>query len=161
MPPLSSARSHSSAVPAQSRNLSTSRRSQPSAAYQGKVRGRRRQGSSRYLAIGSYDSVTWPSASRTGNDDWLIAWSSSAGSPRGAVYAFRLGWSGGRPTMTSCPAARSGSAPPAVRSVRWRDSSSRLLADHVEERLALLVLDDAQRAPERARQLRRVLDPLA
>src|SRR5713101_3443952 len=47
------------------------------------------------------------------------------------------------------------------RSVPWRGSSSRLLADHVQERLALLFLDDAQRAPEGLGELRGVFDALA
>src|SRR2546422_5980988 len=108
MPPLSSARSQASAVPAVSWYLVRSRRSQPSAGTIGKTSCRLRNGASMYFTTCSADSVTWPSASMT----VMVA------------------------------------------------TSSRLLADHVEQGLALFLADHLQRAGERPGKHGRVFHAL-
>src|SRR5947207_6155468 len=63
MPPASRASTHDLSSPAQSPLVPMRRRSQPSWGKNGVRRERRRYGSSRWRAICSQVSVTWPSAS--------------------------------------------------------------------------------------------------
>src|SRR5207244_9265548 len=102
MPPASRASAHDLPSPAQSPLVPMRRRSQPAWGKNGVRRERRRYGSSRWRAICSQVSVTWPSASMISK---VISISplSSQPSPRGFAAQLELrpspprwgrGWSG-------------------------------------------------------------------